>query len=92
MRTYAMSYREVMAMPARAFWTLSGFVERLRADEAITQLEIITKSQDGDTAQDLYERLTKQAPAPVTFTGHAMATVGAERDESGFAELRSLAG
>jgi len=79
-------------MPARAFWTLSGFVGRLRSEEAIMQLEVTAKSQDGEAATGLYERLLKEAPAPIKFTGRALATMGAERDKSGFAELQSLAG
>ena len=92
MRTYGMGYQEVMSMPVRAFWTVSGFVERVVADESKRTLEIQTASHNGESAATLYERLDKQAPAPVKFTGHAIASFGAERDEDGFAQLKALAG
>lgn len=92
MRVYAQGYRETMQMPIRAFWALSGYVDRLRADEARLKLEINSASQDGEAAQSLYERLEKQAPDPVKLTGTAIMLQGAERDEAGFAELRMLAG
>jgi hypothetical protein len=87
-----MGYQEVMSMPIRAFWSASGFVERLLADESRLKLEISSAGQDPEATQSLYERLNKQAPAAVKFTGHALASIGAERDNAGFAELASLAG
>lgn len=92
MRTYAMSYQEVMSMPCRAFWTISGYVERLRADEAKLNLEIAASSQASDAAASMFERLEKQAPAPVVYTGYALANVGAELDSDGLNDLRALAG
>lgn len=92
MRVYAQGYQETMQMPIRAFWALSGFVDRLRADEARLTLEINAAAQDGEAAQMLFERLETQAPAPVKYTGAAIVMQGAERDEAGFAELRMLAG
>jgi len=92
MRTYGMSYQELMSMPMRAFWTISGFVERIFSDESKLKLEIAASSQTSDAAQTLYDRLDKQAPAPVKYTGYAIAYQGAERDEAGIARLKMLAG
>lgn len=92
MRTYGMSYQEVMSIPCRAFWTLSGYVERIHADEAKLKIEIAACSQGGESAEALYKRLDTQAPSPIVYTGHAIAMVGAERDEGGFASLKALAG
>lgn len=92
MRTYSMSYREVLDMPIRAFWTVSGLVERLLVDEGRMTLEIASVAQDPDASKTLFERMEKQAPAPVKLSGHAMANMGAERDHAGFASLAALAG
>lgn len=92
MRAYGMSYQEVMSIPMRAFWTISGFVERISSDEAKLKLEVAASSQTSEAAQALYERLDKQAPAPVKYTGYAIAYQGVERDEAGFARLKMLAG
>jgi hypothetical protein len=92
MRTYGMSYRSLMSMPVKAFWTISGFVERVLMDEQKLVLEVTAASHDGEAAQSLMERLQEQAPHPVKYTGRALAQVGAERDESGFASLRAMQG
>lgn len=92
MRTYGMSYQELMSMPMRSFWTIAGFVDRISADDAKLKLEVAVSSQTSEAAQILYERLNKQAPAPVKHSGYAIAYQGAERDEAGFARLKMLAG
>jgi hypothetical protein len=92
MRCYGMGYREVMSMPIRAFWIVSGFVERLQADEAKLHLEIAASATDGPTAQALMERLNTAAPDPVTLSGYALAQRTAVRDEGGFQTLKAMAG
>lgn len=91
MRAYGMGYREVMSMPMRAFWVVSGFVERLHADEAKLQLEVVASVHDG-SAQALMERLNTAAPDPVTLSGHGLAQRTAVRDEAGFQTLKAMAG
>lgn len=91
MRTYGSGYREVMSMPIRAFWVMSGFVDRIFADEAKLTLEVAISAQDGETAGALLERLDRQAPSPVKYTGHAI-LAGAKRDEDATARLAALAG
>lgn len=92
MRTYAMGYQEVMNMPMRAFWTVSGFVDRVFADEGQLTLELNAASQDVEAAQTLMERMKKQAPSPVKLTVEAQVQRSAVRDEGGFASLKALAG
>lgn len=92
MRTYAMGYREVMDMPMRAFWTVSGFVDRVFADEGQLTLELKAASQDVEAAQTLMERMKKQAPSPVKLTVQAQIERSAVRDVDGFAALKGLAG
>lgn len=92
MRTYGMGYREVMSMPARAFWIVSGFVDRIRADEAKLHLEVTAMAQDTEAAKGLMERLDSIAPEPVTLSVRARVERGAVRDESGFQTLKAMAG
>lgn len=92
MRTYGMSYQAVMSLPIRAFWPISGFVERLHADEAKLVLEVEASAQSGEAASQMMERLNKLAPSPVKWTGQAMLRMGAERDREGLMELAALAG
>jgi len=87
-----MSYQDLMSMPVRAFWTVSGFVERVLADEQKLVLEVSAASHDGEAAMRLLEHLNERAPNPVKQSGYAMARAGAKRDESGFASLKALAG
>ncbi len=92
MRTYGMGYREVMSMPMRAFWIVSGFVDRLMSDEAKLHLEVAASAQNGEAAGQLMERLNTVAPEPVTLSGYALAQRTAVRDESGFQTLKAMAG
>jgi hypothetical protein len=92
MRCYGMGYREVMSMPIRAFWIVSGFVERLQADEAKLNLDVAVSATDPQAAQALMERLNAAAPEPVTLSGHALAQRTAVRDEGGFQTLTPMAG
>lgn len=91
MRAYGMGYREVMSMPIRAFWIVSGFVERLQADEAKLHLEVAASSHDPDVARTLLERLNTAAPEPITLSGHGLAQRTAVRDERGFQRLKAIA-
>ena len=68
-----MGYREVMSMPMRAFWIVSGFVDRLMSDEAKLHLEVAASAQSGEAAWQLMERLNTVAPEPVTLSGYALA-------------------
>lgn len=92
MRVYGMGFREVMSMPIRAFWVVSGFVPRLMADEAKLNLEVVASAQSVESAQALMDKLDKNAPEPVILSGYALAQRSAERDEAGFESLRAMAG
>lgn len=92
MRAYSMPYQAVMDMPVRAFWFVSGSIDRLMFYEAKLNLEVTTAGQAPEAAKELYERLDLQAPEPVILSGYAKAGVAAVRDEAGFAALRQMAG
>lgn len=91
MRTYGMGYQETMSMPMRAFWIISGFVDRVLADEGRLTLEISTAAQSSEAAESLFERLDKQAPNPVKYSGAALMMANSKRDERATEKLRQLA-
>jgi hypothetical protein len=92
MRVYGHSYRDTMQLPMRAFWAISGTVPRLLAGERRDHLEVATIStHNQDGAQELYTRLDKAAPEPVTLTVHARIEASSMKDEDGLDSLRSLA-
>ncbi len=87
-----MSYREVMSLPMRVFWQLSGNVPRLLADERRSMLHVnVLAANNPEGASELYEQLGKQAPDPIVYTGAAIVQASAVRDTEGFNELRNLA-
>lgn len=92
MRTYGQNYFDTMAMPMRAFWFISGCVERLNAESQKQHLEITTAAQSSKGAGAMFEVLNAQSPPPVVMSVRSRIEVSAVRDEVGFAELRGLAG
>jgi hypothetical protein len=87
-----MPYREVMALPMKVFWQLSGNTSRLLAEERKVSLQLaVLAANNPEAAAELYERLDKQSPDPMVYTGAAMIKASAVRDNEGFNELRSLA-
>lgn len=92
MRVYGHSYRDTMSLPMRAFWHLSGTIPRLMAGEHKDSLELMTKAQNPEAANELYENLRTLAPEPVKMTVRAIIEANSVRDEDGLNELRRLAG
>jgi hypothetical protein len=91
MRVYGTPYREVMALPMKVFWQLSGTVDRLLASEQKALLELLTTSQtSAEAAQQLHEALHKASPEPIKLTTHALIAASSVRDEDGFDELRRM--
>ena len=82
-----MGYREVMDLPMRVFWELSGQVDRIRADEARINLQVGTALQSPDGAQSMSKWFDKVAPGPFKLSLESKA----EPDPDAFDQLRSLA-
>lgn len=89
MATYSMAYRDVMDLPMRVFWHLSGSVERLRKDQARLQLEVLASAQHHESALQMREHLDSVAPDPVTFNKAAIA-INEQLDRDGLEMLRSM--
>lgn len=77
----------------KVFWQLSGNVPRLMTAERKESLQIAAvAAHNPEAAAELYERLDKQTPEPVTLSGAGVVNANSIRDEGGFEELRSMAG
>lgn len=93
LRVYGLPYREMMGLPMRVFWQLSGSVPRLLTEERKESLHLaVTATHNPEAAAELYGRLDKQTPDPVVLTGSGKASVSSVRDEEGLNDLRNMAG
>jgi len=85
---YSMSYQEVMAMPIRAFWTMSGNIRRLRASSDLRDLMVVSAAQSADGYKETHERLVLEIGTVYVGDSNPM---NVERDEAGFNELKMMA-
>lgn len=83
MRFYGWSWRELMSTPISAFWTCYRYIERLRADEALSSLDA-----------SCYPHATEEGRKEVYHAlKERMGTVSVEiehRDEEGWQSLKKL--
>lgn len=79
-------------MPMRAFWFVSGMVERIRCDEGRLALEI--SAAQGEGAAALHKQLSEAHQEPVKLSDVAIAErmMNAPRDEMASSRLKALAG
>lgn len=59
-----MSYREVMEMPLRAFWSFQGQVNRLRAEEDLRAIQVTAAGQSGEVYKEVSETLRTEHGTP----------------------------
>ncbi len=82
-----MPYRAVMELPIQAFWLMSSNIRRIKAGDDLRNLMTATAAQTADGIQEYRERL-------IVDIGEVMKeplVADAERDEAGFAELKTMA-
>jgi hypothetical protein len=60
MKTYSMSFEDVLALTPRRFWFLHNQVDRLRAEEQMLQLQILGSVQSGEGYETALKGLTTQ--------------------------------
>ncbi len=82
-----MPYRELMAIPVKAFWLMSGNIRRIRAGDDLRNLMTASAVQNAEGFQEYRERLIVDMGEVVKEPS----VIEVERDEAGFAELRSMA-
>ena len=82
-----MSYQNVMSIPIKTFWYMSGSIRRLMAEKDLRALSVSMASQSGEGAKECQERLVLEMGVIVK----SPIGVNLERDEDGFLELKALA-
>ena len=82
-----MSYRDVLAMPIRAFWLFSGNIRRVRADSDMRSLMVAAAAQSAEGIESLQERFVVEVGMVMTDSP----VLEVERDEKGFSELKMMA-
>jgi hypothetical protein len=80
-----MSYREVMDMPLRAFWTYTGAINRIRAEAELRQLQVLIGPGSGDAYKEVAASLEKEYGTPSVCVDN-------RRDENATEKLRSIFG
>lgn len=84
---YSMPYRDLMAIPIKTFWLMSGNIRRIRAGDDLRRLMTAAAAQSPDGAQECQERLIIDIGDVIKEPSVAEAA----RDEIGFAELKLMA-
>lgn len=92
MATYSMTFREVMDLPMRVFWFISGNVDRLRFEQATLKMEIECALKSEESTKEMHEQLRKLAPSPFTLSGRAQMEISSKADPDAVDTLRALAG
>jgi hypothetical protein len=82
-----MPYREVMGLPVKTFWLMSGNIRRIRAGDDMRQLMTATAAQSAEGVGEYRQRLILDIGT--VFKDGLI--IDAERDEAGFAELKMMA-
>lgn len=83
---YSMSYEEVLRMPMKTFWLMSGNIRRIRAGYDLRTLATTAAAGSPDGVTELQERLVLEIGDVVKQPATSI-----ERDEAGFAELKAMA-
>lgn len=93
-----MPYRDVMDLPVRTFWYVSGNVPRLLTDERKGLLEVTRVASQGsdESFAQYHEFIERAAPEPVKMRAEVHtagpAPMEAQAEPGAFDILRSLAG
>lgn len=60
-----MSYRDIMKMPLRSFWSFNQQINRIRAEEDLRAIEVNGALQSGETYKAVMEKLQTERGQPV---------------------------
>lgn len=86
---YGVSYRELMSVPIKTFWLMNDSIDRISAKEDMRSLTVASSCQSFEGATSHRERLTLEVGTMVKLEVDPIRD--AVRDETGFAELKSMA-
>ena len=79
---YAMSFRDVMEMPLRSFWSFNRNISRIQAENDMRAITVAGAVQSGETYTSTNDRLAKEHGTPLR-------TIDNRRTPSATAELRN---
>ena len=60
-----MTYKDVLDMPIRSFWSFNKNMNRIQADNDLRAMDIALASNSGEFAKELRERLVETLGSPV---------------------------
>ncbi len=90
-----MGYAEVMRLPLRTFWLMSRNIDRIEAKQDMRAMSVAIVSQsNADGVTQFRKGLVVEAGTIVKLEGEEAnaGPLDAQRDESGFADLKRMAG
>lgn len=89
---YGMSYREVLALPMKTFWMLNRNISRVLAEQDLRAFHLAVSTNSGEAAAALHTKLLKEFDNPyhMAVEPENEAVLDEERDEIGFAQLKSM--
>jgi len=83
-----MSYSEVMRLPIRAFWLMSGSINRLLAEKDLRSMSVATSTQSGESIAKAHADLVLELGDVIV--GTPANPMDARRDEDAGIKLRAL--
>lgn len=90
---YAMGYEAVLRLPLKTFWMMHKNIDRIEAKRDMRAMSVAMVSQaTPDSARAFREALVLEAGTIIKMSGPAENPLEAKRDESGFADLKRMAG
>lgn len=90
---YAMGYDAVMRLPLKTFWLMSANIDRIEARKDMRAMTVAQMAQaTPDGVQKFREALVIEAGEIVKLDESATDPRNVKRDETGFADLKRMAG
>lgn len=88
---YGLSYRDVMSLPMKTFWMLNRNIGRVLAEQDLRAFQLAVSVNTSEAAVALHTKLIGEFQNPYRMDVDGMApTIDEERDEVGFAQLKSM--
>jgi hypothetical protein len=90
MHFYALSYKDMMALPIRAFWFMNATIDRINAQHDIRAMSVAMCGQSGEMAMSHRDQLILEIGTVVVSKEDPMSAVSSEKDSAGIADLKAM--
>jgi hypothetical protein len=90
-----MGYEAALKLPLKTFWLMNRNIDRIEAKNDMRAMSVAIVAQaNGDSVQQFRQELVVEAGTIVKLEGEGEDTtpLEAKRDETGFADLKMMAG